>query len=266
MNEPESLKDKVILVTGSSTGIGAAIAKEVTSRGANVILHGRTESRALQETADELTRLGGQPKLSTADFSDRSELDSFVKDCWEHHGRIDALVNNAGGDVLTGAQSKWDFWQKLDYLLQVDVCTTLFLSRQFGLLMQGVTPPDDSTGAIVNIGWDQAYQGMAGDSGEMFSTTKGAIMSMTKSLAQSLAPKVRVNCVAPGWIKTSWGSQTSSEWENRATSESLMNRWGRPEDVAKAVAYLCGPDSDFISGQILQVNGGFQYHQEQQSE
>ena len=116
--------------------------------------------------------------------------------------------------------------------------------------------------SIITIGWDQAWQGMAGESGELFSTTKGAIMSMTKSLAQSLAPFVRVNCIAPGWIQTKWGESTSPYWDNRAKSESLMNRWGKPEDVAKAALFLCGDNADFISGQIVPVNGGFRHWQQ----
>ena len=92
-------------------------------------------------------------------------------------------------------------------------------------------------GVIVNIGWDQAEHGMAGDSGEMFAATKGAVMAFTKSLARSLAPEVRVNCLAPGWIKTAWGEQASEYWQERASGESLLGRWGTPEDVAARGAF-----------------------------
>ena len=113
------------------------------------------------------------------------------------------------------------------------------------------------SGSIINIGWDQAWNGMEGDSGEMFSAIKGAVMAFTKSLAKSLAPEVRVNCVAPGWIKTAWGDEASDYWHERATGEALRNRWGTPEDVASAVAFLASPAADFVNGQILPVNGGF---------
>ena len=103
---------------------------------------------------------------------------------------------------------------------------------------------------------------MAGDAGEMFAATKGAIMSMTKSLAQSLAPDVRVNCLAPGWIKTKWGESASGKWNQRATQESLMNRWGTPRDIANAAAFVSSDDADFISGQVIPVNGGFRYFHE----
>ena len=97
---------------------------------------------------------------------------------------------------------------------------------------------------------------MAGDSGELFAATKGAIMAFTRSLAKSLAPHVRVNCVAPGWIKTAWGERASAAWQERAVRESLLARWGTPEDVARAVRFLVSPEAAFITGQVLPVNGG----------
>ena len=98
---------------------------------------------------------------------------------------------------------------------------------------------------------------MAGDSGELFSAIKGAVTAFSKSLAQSLAPRVRVNCVAPGWIKTAWGDQASEYWQQRACQESLLRRWGLPEDIAAAAKYLVSPAAGFVTGQVLAVNGGF---------
>jgi 3-oxoacyl-[acyl-carrier protein] reductase len=97
---------------------------------------------------------------------------------------------------------------------------------------------------------------MAGDSGEMFAATKGAVMAFTRSLAKSLAPEVRVNCVAPGWIKTAWGDDASEYWQNRAVKESLLARWGTPDDVARAVRFLVSPDAAFITGEVVRVSGG----------
>jgi 3-oxoacyl-[acyl-carrier protein] reductase len=111
-------------------------------------------------------------------------------------------------------------------------------------------------GAIVNMGWDQAETGMAGDSGEFFAATKGAVMAATRSLAKSLAPEVRVNCVAPGWIRTEWGEQASAEWQERAQRESLLGRWGKPEDIARVACFLASPAAEFVNGQIIHINGG----------
>src|SRR6476659_5162933 len=111
-------------------------------------------------------------------------------------------------------------------------------------------------GVILNMGWDQAENGMAGDSGEFFAAVKGAVMSATRSLAKSLSPEVRVNCLAPGWIRTNWGENASVDWQERAKRESLSGRWGTPEDVARVACFLASPAAAFINGQVIPINGG----------
>jgi NAD(P)-dependent dehydrogenase (short-subunit alcohol dehydrogenase family) len=111
-------------------------------------------------------------------------------------------------------------------------------------------------GVIINMGWDQAETGMAGDSGQLFAAAKGAVMAFTKSLALDLAPEVRVNCLAPGWIKTAWGEAASQTWQDRAVRETPLGRWGTPEDVAKVARWLASPAAAFLTGQIVRVNGG----------
>jgi 3-oxoacyl-[acyl-carrier protein] reductase len=256
MSDTPPLRGKTALVTGSSSGIGRAIAIELARNGANIILHGRSKTPRLTSVYDEVVKLDVQCNTILADFAADPNWDSFVDEAWSCQGDVDFWINNAGGDVLTGDWPNRTFAQKLEYLWQVDVAATLMLSRGAGERMKS---SPGSSSAIVNMGWDQAWQGMAGSSAELFSTTKGAIMSMTKSLAQSLSPEVRVNCLAPGWIKTQWGNQASEYWSERARHESLMNRWGTPQDVANVAAYLCSESASFISGQIIPVNGGFRY-------
>ena len=111
-------------------------------------------------------------------------------------------------------------------------------------------------GAILTIGWDQADRGMEGDSAELFSTAKNAIMGFTRSLALSLAPTVRVNCIAPGWIQTAWGEQASDAWQQRVLSETPLQRWGQPEDIARLARFLLSPDASYITGQVINANGG----------
>jgi 3-oxoacyl-[acyl-carrier protein] reductase len=115
---------------------------------------------------------------------------------------------------------------------------------------------EQGRGAIVTMGWDQADTGMEGDSGELFAATKGAVMAFTRSLALSLAPTVRVNAVAPGWIKTAWGESASRGWQDRVLRETPMRRWGTAEDVARVARFLVGPGSEFLTGQVVRVNGG----------
>ena len=98
---------------------------------------------------------------------------------------------------------------------------------------------------------------MGGETAELYAAAKGAVMAFTRSLAQSLAPEVRVNCVAPGWIKTAWGQRASERWQDRAQRESLLRRWGTPEEVAAAVRFLVSPAAAFITAEVINVNGGY---------
>ena len=239
-------------MTGSSTGIGRATALELAAQGAAVLVHARTNREEAEATAAAVRKLGSLAEVLLADLADESSRLRFAEEAWSWRGAVDIWVNNAGVDVLTGPAAAWTFEQKLAALWQVDVAATMQLSRAIGRRMQ-----TRGSGLIVNLGWDQAEHGMAGDSGEMFAAVKGAVIAFTKSLAHSLAPQVRVNCVAPGWIKTEWGEAASDYWQQRAINEALLARWGTPEDVAKAIAYFASPAADFITGHILPVNGGF---------
>ncbi len=236
-------------VTGSTSGIGRAIALELAASGANVVVHGRHEARAAEVCA-EIRQLKRDAASLVTSLDGPQDWEQLVGSLWQKHP-IDVWVNNAGADVLTGQAGAWSFAQKLAALWEVDVRGTIELSRAVGKRMV-----ERGHGVIINMGWDQAATGMAGDSGEMFATTKGAVMAFSHSLAKSLAPRVRVNCVAPGWIRTAWGATASDVWQQRAVNESLLHRWGQPEDVARTVRFLASPASSFINGQTLAVNGG----------
>lgn len=245
------LSGQVAVVTGASRGIGHAIATELAAAGAAVVLHANRHVSAAEQLAASLEAQGGAATVVPADLADTDSLDVFVQRCWQWQQRVDIWVNNAGVDVLTGELAQASFDTKLARLWQVDVMATIRLARAVGVRMKL-----QGSGVILNVGWDQAETGMAGESGEMFAATKGAVMAFTRSLAKSLAPEVRVNCLAPGWIRTEWGEQASPYWQQRATREALRGRWGTPFDVARAAAFLASPAADFITGHILPVNGG----------
>jgi len=245
------LAGRVAVVTGSSSGIGRAIALELVAAGADCLVHGRENRAGAEAVAEEIRRCGRDAEVLLADLATHAAQDVLVERAWQWRGRIDIWVNNAGVDTLTGAATEWTFEEKLDALWQVDVRATMRLSRAVGRRMK-----QQGSGAIINIGWDQAENGMAGDSGELFAAVKGAVATFTRSLAKSLAPEVRVNCVAPGWIQTAWGKQASDYWQRRAVAESLLGRWGTPEDVARVVRFLVSPAAGFITGQVIAVNGG----------
>lgn len=251
------LSGKHAVVTGATSGIGRAIATEFARRGAAVVVHGRDAGRA-EEVCRTLRGLSdAEPTSFLADLADRREREQLLEFAWNWQP-VDIWVNVAGTDVLTGEAAEWSFEEKLDRLWQVDVRGTILLSREVGRRMLQ-SPQRDAAKSIVHVGWDQAETGMAGDPGEMFGPIKAAVMAFAKSQAQTLAPHVRVNCVAPGWIQTAWGEEASEYWDQRAKREALRGRWGTPADVASTVAFVVSDEADFLNGQVIPVNGGFRH-------
>lgn len=245
-----SLNGKRILVTGSSTGIGRAIVLECATAGADVIVNWRRSANKAAAVAAEARALGVQADVICSDVADEQDRRKLVRAAFDS-GRVDAIVNNAGADLLTTELRNAEFAQKLNALIQTDMIGTIELSRAFGKRFQ-----EQGRGAILNIGWDQSDRGMEGDSGELFATAKNAIMGFSRSLAVSLAPHVRVNCIAPGWIRTAWGDNASDYWQQRVMAETPLKRWGKPQDIANMARFLLSDDASYITGQVINVNGG----------
>jgi 2-amino-4-hydroxy-6-hydroxymethyldihydropteridine diphosphokinase len=238
------------LVTGSTAGIGRAIALELAAAGAAIIVHGR-RSDAAEEVADAIAERGSTADVLLGNLLQLEECRRLVATAWDQWGPIDIWINNAGADVLTGEAADWPFAHKLRELIAVDLEATMLMSRDIGRRMQ-----EHGSGCIINMGWDKVDVGMAGDSGQLFAAVKGAVAAFTKSLALTLAPRVRVNCLAPGWIKTTWGAAASEKWQKLVEKETPLQRWGVPQDVAAAARWLVSPAASFITGQVIRVNGG----------
>jgi 3-oxoacyl-[acyl-carrier protein] reductase len=239
------------IVLGSTSGIGLAVALALAEQGADVIVHGRHSRKSADDVAEKIAQMGRKSAVLMADLADRSAGDELVDRAWSLWGGLDAWLHLAGADTLTGRAARLSFDAKLDLLWSVDVAATIRLCRDVGARMAS-----QGSGSIVTMGWDQAETGMEGDSGELFAATKGAILAFSRSLALSLAPKVRVNALAPGWIKTAWGHGASQAWQDRALAETPLARWGTPDDVAAAACFLVSTAASFLTGQIIRVNGG----------
>ncbi|MCH2365717.1 MAG: SDR family oxidoreductase [Planctomycetes bacterium] len=246
-----SLEGRRAVVTGSSSGIGRAIALELAAAGAELVLHANRSVAEGEELREQIRARGGRCEFLQADLGAAGEADAFFEAALDALGSIDIWINNAGVDILTGEGARLSYQEKIDALIAVDLRASILLGRRAGALMK-----EQGNGVILNMGWDQAAVGMEGESGELFGSIKGAVMAFTKSLALGLAPEVRVNCLAPGWIRTAWAEEAPAEWQERVLREVPLERWGTPEDIARTARFLVSDEASYISAQVVNINGG----------
>jgi 3-oxoacyl-[acyl-carrier protein] reductase len=240
------------VVTGASSGIGAAIAGTFGGEGATVLVTHRDSADAAAEVAQRIEGLGGSAQIAQADLRTRAACEALVAEAGDRLGGLDVWVNNAGADVLTTEAADWDWERKLDLLLEVDLKGTVACSYAAGAAMR----EQPGGGTIVNMSWDHVTAGMAGENPELFSAVKGGVLAFSKSLARGLAPQVRVNVLCPGWIETRFARETDRDFHRSVAESTPLARWGRPEDVAAAALWLASPDAAFITGQAVNINGG----------
>jgi 3-oxoacyl-[acyl-carrier protein] reductase len=246
------LAGRIALVTGASSGIGRAIALLAAREGADlVVTYQRSRDRA-EAVAAEIRQGQRRCLVVQADVSSGPDIERLSRTAMTEFGRVDAWINNAGADILTGAGARLTRLEKLDLLLAVDVRGSMLASWAAADLMQ----QQAEGGAIVNISWDGALRGLAGENPELFSAAKGAVLSYSRALARSRAPRVRVNVVAPGWIETAFGETAPNPFKDRVTKGIPLGRWGTPDDVAGAVVFLASNAARYMTGQMVAVNGG----------
>jgi len=241
-----------LLVTGASSGIGRAIALAAAGAGADVALTYRTNEAGAREVAGEIQRLGRRAAVLPLDLADAAQVAGVGPAALLALGRLDAWVNNAGADILTGAAASLSQTEKLDHLLAVDLRGTVLASWHAAELLAA----QPHGGVIVNVSWDHVLTGMQGINPQMYSAVKGGILSFSKSLARSVAPRVRVNVVAPGWIETAFGEGLDEKTYAAVAAATPLQRWGTPDDVAGSVIFLASPAAKFLTGQTILVGGG----------
>lgn len=249
--EAAVLDHKIVLVTGASSGIGRAIALRCARAGADLALTYRKNQSGAEATAQEIRSLGRRVEVICTDISKPEEIAALVIRLKDVFGIVDVWINNAGADILTGEAGRMPAAEKLDLVLSVDLRGTIIASWAAVDLMRA-----QGGGVIINMAWDHISLGMEGENPGLYSAAKGGIASFSKSLARDVAPEIRVNILAPGFIETAFGEGANPEFRQQVIDMTPLGRWGTPEDVAAAAVFLASDDAAFLTGQMIAVNGG----------
>jgi len=252
MTDQGALQGRTMLVTGASSGIGRAIAQAAARAGADVALTYRENAAGARATASAIEAGGRKAIVFQLDLSDPAAIRTVGAATRDALGRVDAWVNNAGADILTGDGGTLSDLQKLDLLLTVDLRGTMLASWEAAAVL-GAQPDG---GVIINMSWDHVLTGMEGRNPQMYGAVKGGVLAFSKCLARSVAPRVRVNVLAPGWIETAFGANLDDERHRAVAASTPLGRWGTPEDVAGAAVFLASPAASFMTGQTMLVGGG----------
>lgn len=246
------LEDKVTVITGASSGIGRAIALAYAGEGARVVINYNKSKAGAQDVVREVRDMSGDAIAIQADVADPDSIAGLLDKVIDRFGRIDVWVNNAGADILTGSGAGLADREKLAALTEVDLKGTIQCSWSAAGVMQ-----QQGGGVIINMSWDQAVHGYQGTNPQMFSAVKAGVQAFSKSLAMTVAPAVRVNVLAPGWIATAFANDVMEEdYYSERVAEIPLNRFGTPEDVARAAVFLASEESSYITGAVLNIGGG----------
>ena len=244
----EQNKKKVAVVTGASRGIGRAIALELASRGATVVINYNGSEERAKEVQKEIEEKGGEAEIRQWNVADHKACESAVKDIVKTHGSIDILVNNAGitKDGLLMGMSEADFDNVIDVNLKGTFNMMRFVSRQ--MLRQ-------RSGRIISMA---SVVGIAGNAGQAnYAASKAGIIGMTKSLARELGSRgITVNAIAPRFIETEMTDVLSEDVKENLLGSIPLKRMGQTKDIAETVAFLASDKAAYITGQTISVDGG----------
>ncbi|ELC8424099.1 TPA: 3-oxoacyl-[acyl-carrier-protein] reductase [Clostridium perfringens] len=242
------LKDKVAIVTGGTRGIGRAIALKLADHGANIVINYRNSDKEAEELKAILEEKGVKVLAVKCDISNFEDSKNLMDKCKEVFGKIDILVNNAGitKDTLIMRMKEEDF----DNVIDVNLKGTFNCAKHASAIML-----KQRFGKIINM---TSVVGIAGNAGQVnYAASKAGVIGLTKSLAKELGSRgITVNAVAPGFINTDMTASLSEKVKEEASKNIPLKRLGDPEDVANLVRFLASDAANYITGQVINVDGG----------
>jgi 3-oxoacyl-[acyl-carrier protein] reductase len=247
------LDGKVAIVTGSSRGIGKAIAERFAAEGAKVTVNWTGREREAEAVVESIKKDGGHALSVRADVSSASDVRNLVNATVDHFGRVDILVNNAGvmitKSVLETTEDDWD------RTIDINLKGAYLCSKEVAPIMLR-----QETGKIIMMSSNSGLYHPSAMRFTEYVVSKAGMNGLTKALALALGPHITVNAICPGWIKTDMIADTDPEVEKRILAETALARWGLPEEVASAAVFLASKEADFITGELLIVAGGRGMH------
>ena len=241
------LKDKIALVTGSSRGIGKATALLFAREGAIVVINYIESKSEAQETLASVQQLSPKSIAVKADISKEEDIKNMITQVVEKFGKIDILVNNAGIVIdLPFKKRTAKHWKKT---LEVNLIGTFLCAKH-------AVPHMPKGSTIVNISSTNGINSFSVETMD-YDASKAGVIILTKDLAKELAPNIRVNSVAPGWVNTSMNKDLPKDFVDEETAKIYLKRFAEPKEIAKAVLFLASDDASYITGSILMVDGGY---------
>ena len=246
------LKNKTILITGASRGIGYQTAYEVAKEGANVIINYNNSIKQAKKLEQQLKKeFGTKTLLVKADIKNEQEIIEMVNNSIKHFQKIDVLINNAAicKDTTFEDKTKENFME----ILETNLVGTFLVSKHVSQHML-----KEKSGKIINITSTNATYSYYPESLD-YDASKAGIISLTHNLALHLSPYITVNAVSPGWTKTDMNKELSKEQIKKEEEKILLNRFAQPQEIAKVIAFLSSDDANYINNQIINVDGGEKY-------
>jgi 3-oxoacyl-[acyl-carrier protein] reductase len=240
---------KAVVITGAGRGIGRALALGFAAQGARVLVHYAHAQQGAEEVARMIREKGGSAFTFQADLADAEAVKHLVLQAYAQLGEINVWMNNAGASANSRETVGMNEVEVFERLMHVDVMGTWLCSRE-------VAPYMSDGGCILTTGWDAALSGASALPGQLYAMSKGAIISLTRCLAIEYAPRLRVNCIAPGHIQNEWSQALPELTRQRMTQAIPLQRIGAPDDIVNTALFLASPAAAFITGQVILVNGG----------